>query len=47
MTWQKYADQLAEEYDMTIMLSAPYVDLARIAQETKKSYCKCTRNGSN
>ena len=31
----KYADQLAEEYDMTIMLSAPYVDLARIAQETK------------
>lgn len=30
-----FADQLAEKYDMSIMFSAPYVDLADIARETK------------
>lgn len=31
----KYADKLAKEYDVTITFSAPYVDLARLAQETE------------
>ncbi|MEJ8734400.1 MULTISPECIES: triose-phosphate isomerase [Mediterraneibacter] len=31
----KYADGLAKEYDMSIMFSAPYTDLANIASETK------------
>ena len=31
----EYADHLAEEYDMSIMFSAPYADLGKIAAETK------------